>query len=40
MVANGAHERRLFADNDMAAVNAFPDGVALFGEYEPVFDIL
>ena len=34
MIAYGALNRRLLADNDMSAVRALPNGVAIAGEYE------
>ena len=39
MGANGADFRRFFADDDMAAVGALPNGVSLSREYQAAFDV-
>ena len=39
MVADGAHVRRGGADDDVAAVGALPDAVAVAGEDEAAFDV-
>ena len=39
MRADGAHVGRFFADDDMPAVGALPDGVAVLAEYQVVFHV-
>ena len=40
MVANGADFGSLFADDDVAAVSALPDGFAVLGEHLLILNVL
>ena len=39
MRADGAELGRVFADDDMSAVGALPNRVAVLGKYQPVFHV-